>query len=89
MSHKKGERENSIYLLSVAPMMDRTVRHFRYFMRQITRRTLLYTEMVTTGAILNGDAKGTLRERQKLLGFSPLEKPLSLQLAGRGTTKFC
>jgi tRNA-dihydrouridine synthase A len=75
MSHKKGERENSIYLLSVAPMMDRTDRHFRYFLRQITRRTLLYTEMVTTGAILNGD-------RQKLLGFSPLEKPLSLQLGG-------
>ena len=61
--------------LSVAPMMDRTDRHFRYFMRQITRRTLLYTEMVTTAAIIHGD-------RKKLLGFSPEEKPLALQLGG-------
>jgi len=50
--------------LSVAPMMERTDRHFRYFMRQITRRTLLYSEMITTAAILHGD-------RDKLLGFSP------------------
>ncbi|MGC9503367.1 tRNA dihydrouridine(20/20a) synthase DusA [Baaleninema sp.] len=61
--------------LSIAPMMDRTDRHFRYFMRQITRRTLLYTEMLTTGAILHG-------KRAKLLGFSPEEKPLALQLGG-------
>lgn len=56
-------------------MMDRTDRHFRYFMRQITRNTLLYTEMVTTQAIIHGD-------REKLLGFSPEEKPLVLQLGG-------
>jgi tRNA-dihydrouridine synthase A len=56
-------------------MMERTDRHFRYLMRQITRRTLLYTEMVTAAAILHGD-------RQKLLGFSPQEKPLALQLGG-------
>jgi tRNA-dihydrouridine synthase A len=61
--------------LSVAPMMDRTDRHFRYFMRQITRRTLLYTEMVTSAAILHGD-------RDRLLGFSPAEKPLALQVGG-------
>lgn len=61
--------------LSVAPMMERTDRHFRYLMRQITRRTLLYTEMITTAAITHGD-------RTKLLGFSPEEKPLSLQLGG-------
>jgi tRNA-dihydrouridine synthase A len=61
--------------LSIAPMMDRTDRHYRYLMRQITRRTLLYTEMITTAAILRGD-------RDKLLGFSPEEKPLSLQLGG-------
>lgn len=61
--------------LSVAPMMDRTDRHFRYFMRQITHRTLLYTEMVTSAAILNGD-------RQRLLGFSEAEKPLALQVGG-------
>lgn len=63
------------YPLSVAPMMDRTDRHFRYFLRQITRYTLLYTEMVTAPAILLGD-------RPKLLGFSPIEKPLVLQVGG-------
>jgi tRNA-dihydrouridine synthase A len=63
------------YRISVAPMMDRTDRHFRYFMRQITRQTLLYTEMVTSAAILQGD-------RNHLLGFSPEEKPLSLQVGG-------
>jgi tRNA-dihydrouridine synthase A len=63
------------YPLSVAPMMDRTDRHFRYFMRLLTRRTLLYTEMVTAPAILHGD-------REKLLGFSPEEKPLVLQVGG-------
>lgn len=61
--------------LSVAPMMDWTDRHYRYFMRLITKRTLLYTEMVTTGAILHGD-------RDRLLGFSPEERPLALQLGG-------
>lgn len=55
--------------------MDRTDRHFRYFMRQITRRTLLYTEMVTSAAIIHGD-------RDHLLGFSPDEKPLVLQVGG-------
>ena len=63
------------YPVSVAPMMDRTDRHFRYFMRQITKRTLLYTEMVTSAAILHGD-------RNHLLNFSPLEKPLVLQVGG-------
>lgn len=61
--------------ISVAPMMDRTDRHFRYFMRQMTRYTLLYTEMVTSAAILHGD-------RDHLLGFSPEEKPLALQVGG-------
>ncbi len=61
--------------LSVAPMMERTDRHFRWFMRRITRRTLLYTEMVTTGAILNGD-------RDHLLGFHPDEHPIAFQVGG-------
>ena len=61
--------------LSIAPMMDRTDRHYRYFMRQITRRTLLYTEMIVAQAIIHGD-------RPKLLDFSPAEKPLVLQLGG-------
>lgn len=56
-------------------MMDRTDRHYRYLMRQITKQTLLYTEMVTTPAIIHGD-------RDKLLNFSPEERPLVLQLGG-------
>lgn len=61
--------------ISIAPMMDRTDRHYRYMMRQITRRTLLYTEMVTAQAILHGD-------RDRLLGFTPSESPLVLQVGG-------
>jgi len=61
--------------LSVAPMMDWTDRHCRFFHRQFTRRTLLYTEMVTAGAVLHGD-------RQRLLGFRPEEHPVALQLGG-------
>ena len=61
--------------LSIAPMMDRTDRHYRYFMRQITRRTLLYTEMVTSMAIQYGNT-------EKLLGFTPDENPLVLQVGG-------
>ena len=56
-------------------MMDRTDRHYRYFMRQITRKTLLYTEMITTAALTHGDAK-------RFLAFSEVEKPLALQLGG-------
>jgi tRNA-dihydrouridine synthase A len=55
--------------------MDRTDRHYRAFMRSLTRHTLLYTEMVVTKAILHGD-------RQLLLGYSPIEHPLALQLGG-------
>ncbi|MCG9891029.1 MAG: tRNA dihydrouridine(20/20a) synthase DusA [Thermosynechococcaceae cyanobacterium MS004] len=69
------QRPAIAYPLSVAPMMDRTDRHFRYFVRQMTQHTLLYTEMVTSAAILHGD-------RERLLGFSPAEKPLALQLGG-------
>ena len=61
--------------VSVAPMMDWTDRHCRYFLRQISRRTLLYTEMITTGAVLHGD-------RARLLGFDPAEHPVALQLGG-------
>ncbi|MEO1094251.1 MAG: tRNA dihydrouridine(20/20a) synthase DusA [Cyanobacteria bacterium J06638_28] len=72
---KPGSTTVQGYPLSIAPMMDRTDRHYRYFMRQLTRRTLLYTEMVTSQAILHGD-------RDHLLGFSPEEKPLVLQVGG-------
>jgi len=61
--------------LCVAPMMDWTDRHCRYFHRLLATSALLYTEMVTTGAVLHGD-------REKLLGFNPEEHPLALQLGG-------
>lgn len=61
--------------LSVAPMMDVTDRHCRYFLRQISRHALLYTEMVTTGALLHGDVARHLR-------FHPAENPIALQLGG-------
>jgi tRNA-dihydrouridine synthase A len=60
---------------SVAPMMDWTDRHCRYFLRQLSRHALLYTEMVTTGALLNGDAERFLRHDET-------EHPLALQLGG-------
>jgi len=59
----------------VAPMMDRTDRHDRYFMRLLCRRALLYTEMITTGALIHGD-------RERLLAYDPSEHPVALQLGG-------
>jgi tRNA-dihydrouridine synthase A len=61
--------------LSVAPMMDWTDRHCRVFHRQITRHTWLYTEMVTTGALVHGDVARHLR-------YSEVEHPVALQLGG-------
>ena len=61
--------------LSVAPMLDWTDRHCRFFHRQLTQNTLLYTEMVTTGALLHGNPARHLR-------FSHRERPLALQLGG-------
>ena len=60
---------------SVAPMMDWTDRHCRAFHRLLTRRALLFTEMVTSAAIIHG-------ERERLLGFSPDEHPVAAQLGG-------
>jgi tRNA-dihydrouridine synthase A len=60
---------------SVAPMMDWTDRHCRVFLRCFSPNALLYTEMVTSAAILRGD-------RSRLLGFSPQEQPVALQLGG-------
>lgn len=65
----------SIHRLSVAPMMERTDRFYRYFLRLITRHTLLYTEMITSAAVLNGD-------RDQLLAFDAAEHPVALQLGG-------
>ena len=65
--------------LSVAPMMDWTDRHCRVLHRTLSKRALLYTEMVTTGAVLHGD-------RERLLGYSDLEHPVALQLGGSEPT---
>src|SRR6266540_1357609 len=61
--------------ISIAPMMDWTDRHCRFFHRLLTRRALLYTEMITTGAVLHGD-------RSRLIGYDPAEHPVAVQLGG-------
>jgi tRNA-dihydrouridine synthase A len=61
--------------LSVAPMMDCTDRHCRYFLRLLSRRALLYTEMIPVGAIVHGD-------RDRFLGFDAREQPVALQIGG-------
>ncbi|MEW6613519.1 MAG: tRNA dihydrouridine(20/20a) synthase DusA [Pseudomonadota bacterium] len=64
------------HLLSIAPMMEWTDRHCRFFLRRICRHCLLYTEMVTTGAILFG------HDRERFLDFDASEQPLAIQLGG-------
>lgn len=59
----------------IAPMMDWSDHHCRYFWRLLTRQALLYTEMVTTGALIHGD-------RDRFLHFNPQEQPVALQLGG-------
>src|ERR1700749_4673229 len=68
-------KNQSHWRFAVAPMMEWTDRHCRFFHRLLTRNTLLYTEMVTTGAVLRGD-------RERLIGFDPAEHPVALQLGG-------
>ncbi len=68
------------YKFCVAPMMDGTDRHCRYFHRLLTRRARLYTEMITADALLNGD-------RGFLLGFDASEHPVALQLGGSDPRK--
>ena len=70
-SHTSADR----WRLSVAPMMDWTDRHCRYFHRLLTRHALLYTEMVTTGALIHGDVA-------RHLDFNAPEHPVALQLGG-------
>ncbi|WP_019173352.1 tRNA dihydrouridine(20/20a) synthase DusA [Pseudaminobacter salicylatoxidans] len=66
--------------LSIAPMMDWTDRHCRFLHRQLTRKALLYTEMVVADAVIHG-------ARERLLGFSPEEHPVALQLGGSDPQK--
>lgn len=62
--------------LSIAPMMDHTDKHFRYFMRLLSKHAVLYTEMITTGALIHGN-------RQRFLDFNDdVEHPLAIQLGG-------
>ncbi len=72
---EKNQQVGLNWRMSVAPMMDWTDRHCRYLHRLLTRHTLLYTEMVTTGALLHGDVPRHLR-------FNAEEHPLALQLGG-------
>ena len=62
-------------IVSVAPMMDCTDRHERYFLRLISKNVLLYTEMIVSEAISRGD-------KEKLLRFDINEKPVALQIGG-------
>lgn len=61
--------------ISIAPMVDVTDRHFRYFCRLLTKKSMLYTEMITSSSIIN-------RDRNNILDFDSYEKPLTLQIAG-------
>jgi tRNA-dihydrouridine synthase A len=65
---------------AIAPMMDWTDRHCRYFHRQLTRHALLYTEMVVADAVIHGP-------KERLLGFDAIEHPVALQLGGSDPAK--
>lgn len=67
-------------IFATAPMIDWSDRHYRYFARQLTKNAVLYTEMIVADAILRGN-------RDKLLGFDPVENPLALQLGGNDPAK--
>ncbi|MCB1743300.1 MAG: tRNA dihydrouridine(20/20a) synthase DusA [Gammaproteobacteria bacterium] len=74
--HPRGARLSGLsHRFCVAPMMDGTDRHCRYFHRLLSRHARLYSEMITTGAILHGD-------RERHLRFDPAEHPVALQLGG-------
>ena len=75
-SHARSEPSRRF---SVAPMMDWTDRHCRFFLRLLSKNALLYTEMVTTGALLNGDHERFLRHNEA-------EHPLALQLGVSAST---
>jgi len=72
---QESRRGTYKHQFQIAPMIDWTDRHDRYFLRQITRHALLYTEMITTGAIIHGD-------KQRHLAFNNAEHPVTVQLGG-------
>ena len=75
MPEESAPLSTAPHRLCLAPMLEWTDRHFRFFLRLISRRVFLYTEMVTTGAMLHGD-------RARLLAYDPSEHPVGLQLGG-------
>jgi len=75
LAHTRSEAAAPLHRFCVAPMMEWTDRHCRYFLRLISRHAMLYTEMVTADAVLYGD-------RERVLGFDPAERPVALQLGG-------
>ena len=66
--------------IAIAPMLDWTDRHYRYFVRQITKHTELYSEMIVADAVIHGNL-------DRLLGFSEEEKPVVVQLGGSNPEK--
>jgi len=76
ISNSVKTNEIANYRLSIAPMMDCTDRHFRVLMRQITKKSLLYTEMIVAQALHYS------KNRNKLLDFDEIEHPISIQLGG-------
>jgi tRNA-dihydrouridine synthase A len=72
---KSGRIQYPVRQFCVAPMMGCTDRHFRYLLRLISRHALLYSEMITSGALLNGD-------NARFLKYDPVEHPVALQLGG-------
>ncbi len=79
-SVKEGPVHTFPKTFAVAPMMDWTDRHCRVFHRILTKRAVLYTEMVTAEAVIHGD-------RERLLGFDPIEHPVVVQLGGADPSK--
>ncbi len=83
MPSEATRRDNRYFhapVFAVAPMIDWTDRHYRFFARQLSKHALLYTEMIVSEAILRGD-------RQRLLGFDDAEHPVALQLGGNDPAK--
>lgn len=75
------QQKQPIHPYMIAPMMGWTTRHYRYFFRLICKKAQLYTEMITTGAILNSP------QRARLLGFDISEKTLAIQLGGSSVSE--
>ncbi len=83
MPSEATRRDNRYFhapVFAVAPMIDLTDRHYRFFARQLSKHAVLYTEMIVAEAILRGD-------RQRLLGFDDTEHPVALQLGGNDPAK--